>query len=81
MGRDTRSKGRGFESWAPYTDVHFSTCICCKNCSDVCLKRSKIKEKEVGVGPFLKKLEAIFNSRHGNKLRRVLQITHVLVFL
>ena len=28
----------------------------CKKCI-VCLKRSKINEKEAGVGPFLKKLE------------------------
>ena len=32
----------------------FFTLHCCKNCI-VCLKRPKINEKEVGVGPFFKK--------------------------
>ena len=39
MGRDSRSKGRGFES------RHL------KNCNDVCLKRPKINETDAGVGP------------------------------
>ena len=55
-GRETRSKGRGFKSQHHLLNGHFFTYICCKNCN-VCLKRSKINEKEAGVGPFLKKLE------------------------
>ena len=51
MGRESRSKGRGFESWHRKLDGHFFTYICCKNCN-VCLKRPKINEKEAGVGPF-----------------------------
>ena len=51
MGRDSRSKGRGFN---PVTVWTFFTYICCKNCNDVCLKRPKINEKEAGVGPFKK---------------------------
>ena len=43
MGRDSLSKGRGFESWHRILDGH------------VCLKRPKINEKEAGVGPFIKK--------------------------
>ena len=54
MGRDSRSKGRGFESRHRILDGHFSTYICCKNCN-VYLKRPKIKnKKEAGVGPFKK---------------------------
>ena len=44
MGRDSLSKGRGFESWYHLLDGHFFTYICCKNCNDVCLKRPKINE-------------------------------------
>ena len=55
MGRDSCSKGRGFESRHYILDVHFFTYICCKNCNDDCFKRRKINEKEAGVGPFLKK--------------------------
>ena len=40
MGRDSRSKGRGFESRHRILDVHFFTNICCKNCN-VCLKDRK----------------------------------------
>ena len=54
MGKDSRSKGRGFESRYRGLDGHFFTYICCKNCN-VCLKRLKINEKEAGVGPFFKK--------------------------
>ena len=56
MGRDSRSKGRGFESQHRILDGHFFTYICCENCS-VCLKRPKNKQKEAGVGPFLKILK------------------------
>ena len=51
MGRDSRSEGRGFESWHHILDGHFFTYICCKNCF-AGLKRPKINEKEAGVGPF-----------------------------
>ena len=42
---------------APYTGWtwHFSALIRCQNVI-VCLKRSKINEKEAGVGPFLQKI-------------------------
>ena len=33
---------------------HLYTLICCKNCN-LCLKKTKINEKEAGVGPFFKK--------------------------
>ena len=33
----------------------FHITICCKNCN-VCLKRTKINEKEAGVGPFFKRM-------------------------
>ena len=49
--RDSRSKGRWFESRHLILDGHFFTYICCKNCL-VCLKRPKINEKEARVGPF-----------------------------
>ena len=48
MGGDSRSKGRGFESPAPYTGwtfFHIYVKIC-----NVCLNK-----KEAGVGPFFKK--------------------------
>ena len=54
MGRDSHSKGHGFESRHRILDGHFFTYICCKNCIDVCLKRPKINEKEAGVGLFIK---------------------------
>ena len=54
MGRDSCSKGHGFNSQHRILDGHFFTYICCKNCN-VCLKRPKINEKEAGVGPFFKK--------------------------
>ena len=61
MGDDSCSKGCGFESRRRTLEGHFFTLICYKNCI-VCSKRSKINEKEAGVGPFkkikLKKLEA-----------------------
>ena len=46
-----------WRSWvripAPYTGWTFFTLICCKNCIDVCLKKT---EKEAGNGPFLKSI-------------------------
>ena len=53
MGRDSRSKGCGFESRQHILHGHFFTNICCKNCDDVCLKKTENKQKEAGVGPFL----------------------------
>ena len=53
MGRDSRSVGRGIDSWYRILDGHLFTYICCKNCI-VCLKRPKIHEKEAVVGPFKK---------------------------
>ena len=55
MERDSRSKGRGFESQYCILDGHFFTNYCCKNCN-VCLKRPKINKKEAGVGPFKEKM-------------------------
>ena len=51
MGDDSRSRGRGFESWRHILDGHFFSLICFKNCI-VCLKRPKINKKKAGVGPF-----------------------------
>ena len=62
MGRDSCSKGCWFESRYCILDGHFFTCICFKNCSNVCLKRPKINGKEAGVGPFLKMLLINYNS-------------------
>ena len=45
MGRDSRYKGRGFESWHSILNGHFFTSICC----NVCLKRLKINEKRPGL--------------------------------
>ena len=54
MGRDSCSKGRGFESRHSILDGHFFTYICCKNCNDIWLKWPKINEKEAANGPFFK---------------------------
>ena len=59
MGRDSHSKGRGFESRHRILDGHFFT-YCCKNCY-VCLKRPKLNEKEAGVGPFF-----LINNEHSS---------------
>ena len=50
MGRDSRSKGCGFESRHRMLDGHFFTYICCK----ICLEKPKINENAAGVGPFKK---------------------------
>ena len=60
MGRVSRSKGHGFESWHHILDGHFFTYICCKNCN-ICLKRPKINEKEAEVGPLNKKKNCLIN--------------------
>ena len=54
MGGDSCFKGCGFESPHRLRDGHFFTCICCKICNDVCLKRSKINNKRPGLAHFLK---------------------------
>ena len=51
MGRDSCSKGRGFESRHRILDGHLSHIFVVKIVMFV-LKRPKINEKEVGVGPF-----------------------------
>ena len=50
-----------------WMDLTFFTLICCKNCT-FCLKRLKINEKEVGVGPFFKKqfVFAVNCHKHAN---------------
>ena len=53
MADNSCSKDRGFESQRRILDGHFFTLICCKNCI-VCLKKTVNKQKEAGVGPFLK---------------------------
>ena len=58
MGNDSCSKGRGFKSHCHILDGHFFTLTWCKHSID-CLKRSKINEKEAGVGPFLRNLDVI----------------------
>ena len=58
MGRDSHTKGHGFDSQHRILDGHFSHLFCCKNCNYVCLKRSKINEKEAKVGPFLRTCRA-----------------------
>ena len=59
MGRDSCSEGCEFKSWHRILDGHFSHIfVVGKNCNDVCLKKPKINEKEVGVGPFFRKRNA-----------------------
>ena len=53
MGRDSRSKGGGFESRHRILDGHFSHLFVVKICN-VCLKRPKINEKRPGLAHFLK---------------------------
>ena len=60
MGDNSCSKGCGFKSRHRILDGHFFTLICCRDCT-VCLKRSKINEKEAGVRPFFKKKATEFN--------------------
>ena len=65
MGRDSCSKGTGFESWHHILDLFQKgalvqwlceeTHIFCKNGNDVFLKRQKKMIKEAGVGPFFTK--------------------------
>ena len=53
MGDDSCSRDCGFESQRRILDGHFFALICCKNFI-VCVKSSKINEKEAEVGPFKK---------------------------
>ena len=48
MGRDSHSKGCGFESRHRILDGHFFH-ICCKNFKYVCLKRPKLNKKRPGM--------------------------------
>ena len=59
MGRDSRSKGCGFESRPCILDGHFCTYISCLNCIG-CLKRPKINQNEAGVAQFFKKPLVLF---------------------
>ena len=43
MGGDSCSEGRGFESEHRILDGHIFPYICCKNCNDVCLKKTENK--------------------------------------
>ena len=56
MGDVSSSRGGVFESQSRILGWprNFFTFICCKNCI-VCLKRTKINEKEVGVGNLKKR--------------------------
>ena len=51
MGGDSHSEGRGFESRNRILMDIFSHIFVVIVCN-VCLKRTKINEKEAGVGPF-----------------------------
>ena len=51
MGGDTSSKDREFESQHRILDGHFSHLSVLK----IMFEKTKINEKETGVGPFLKK--------------------------
>ena len=63
MGRDSRSKGGGFESRHRILDGHFSHLFVVKICN-VCLKRPKINEKRPGLAHFYKKRILPVLSRH-----------------
>ena len=72
MGRDSRSKGRGFESRHRILDGHFSHIFVVKICN-VCLKRPKINEKRPGMAHFLKKrLICLF--------RNLLSVIHRMIY-
>ena len=75
MGDDSCSKGNGFKSRCRILDGHFFTLICCKNCIDVCLKRSKINKKEAGVGQFLEKSYELTNSISWLKMVQIISLT------
>ena len=58
MGGDSHSEGRGFESRNRILMDIFSHIFVVIVCN-VCLKRTKINEKEAGVGPFFLKKQCI----------------------
>ena len=58
MGGDSHSNDHGFQSRHRILDGHFSHIFVVKICN-VCLKRSKINEKEAGVGTFKKIFDAV----------------------
>ena len=51
-GGDSESEGCSSNPRRQILDGHFVTFICCKNCN-VCLNKTKVNDKEAGVGPFL----------------------------
>ena len=51
MGGDSCPEGCGFESKHCILDGHFSHIFVVKIFNDVCLKKTKINEKEAGDGP------------------------------
>ena len=51
-GGDSYSEGFEFKSWYRILYGHCFTLICCK-ISIVCLKKTKIKQKDAEDGPFL----------------------------
>ena len=65
MGGDSCSEDCRFKSQYRILDGHFFTFICCKNCN-VCLKNTKINEKEAGDGPFF--LKSIAPRAHSGEL-------------
>ena len=69
MGGDSCSKGCGFKLRHCILDGHFFTLICCKNCNDVCLKKTENKLKR-GQGWPIKKLLLLYIGHQLNRLRR-----------
>ena len=53
MGGDSCSEGRWFESQHHILDGHFFIYICCKICSNVCLKRPERNDKRPELVHFL----------------------------
>ena len=54
MAWDSKSLGHGFKSQHHVLDGHFFALICCKNCIDVCLKKTKNKQKRCRGCPICK---------------------------
>ena len=73
MGGDSRSEGRGFESWRQILDGHFFTNICYKNL--YCLfEKTKNKRKEAGVGPFFNMLSWNRGTKRRNKRKQMVYL-------
>ena len=70
MGDDSCSKGRGFESRRRILDGHFFTLICCKNCNNVCLKKTENKQKRGRGWPILKKKQFSYMGSGCNSVGR-----------